>query len=108
MQCAEGFVLERALAPYSTSRDVLTGLYPHCCSSTTGVVSEPDHWAIVVTCTTGQYDIALATGQYPVYCPGCSFDLRHKWDTRTSNLDHCVKLFTPINIYGIVNFDSVA
>ena len=37
---------------------------------------------VVVSCTTGKYhDIALATGQYHIYCPGGSFDLRHRWDT---------------------------
>ena len=37
---------------------------------------------VVVSCTTGKYhDIALATGQYHRYCPGGSFDLRHRWDT---------------------------
>ena len=37
---------------------------------------------VVVSCTTGKYhDIALATGHYHRYCPGGSFDLRHRWDT---------------------------
>ena len=37
---------------------------------------------VVVSCTTGKYhDIALATEQYHRYCPGGSFDLRHRWDT---------------------------
>ena len=43
----------------------LIGLYPHCCNSTTSVVSEFDHWArylyVLIRCTTGQYRI---------YCPG--------------------------------------
>ena len=60
-------VTHECIIPYSTSRGMLTGLYPHCCNSTTSVVSEPDHWAryqVVVSCTTGQYhDIALATCQ---------------------------------------------
>ena len=65
---------------------VLTGLYPHCCNGATSVVSESDHWArythVVVSCTIGHYhNIALATGQYPVYCSGISFDLHHRWDT---------------------------
>ena len=32
---------------------------------------------------TGQYhDIALATGQYHIYCPGGTFDLCYMWDTK--------------------------
>ena len=39
---------------------------------------------VVISATTGQYhDIALATGQYRIYCPGGSFDLRHRWATMT-------------------------
>ena len=41
---------------------------------------------VVVSCTTGKYhDIALATGQYHRYCPGGSFDLRHRWDTNNNS-----------------------
>ena len=38
-------VTHECIIPYSTSRGVLTGLYPHCCNSTTSVVTESDHWA---------------------------------------------------------------
>ena len=42
---------------------------------------------VVVSCTTGQYlDIALPTGQYRIYFPGGSFDLRHRWDTSIYDL----------------------
>ena len=62
----------------------LTGLYPH--SSNTykcGVSVRPLGQApVVVSCTTGQFhDIALSTGQYCIYCPGGTFDQRHRWDT---------------------------
>ena len=44
------------------------------------------HWGWycnIVSCTTEKcHDIALDTGQYHIYCPGSTFDLRHRWDTR--------------------------
>ena len=66
-------IMHEYIIPYSTSRGVLTGLYPHCCNSTTSVVSESDHWA--------RYQQQSAVPQGNVYCPGGSFDLRHRRDT---------------------------
>ena len=40
---------------------------------------------VVINATTGLYIyIALTTVQYGIYCPGGSFDLRHRWATITS------------------------
>ena len=43
---------------------------------------------VVVSCTTGQYIyISLTTKPqcvYGIYCPGGSFDLRHRWATNNS------------------------
>ena len=68
---------------------MLTGLYPY---SIQNVVSEFDHWSmgqapvviILAVRTTGQYHdiIALATGQYHIYCSGGTFDLCHR-DTKS-------------------------
>ena len=76
-------VTHECIIPYSTCRGVLTGLYSHCCDSTTSVVSDYDHVRgqvpVVVSYTTGQYlAIALTTVQYGIYYPGGSFDLRHR------------------------------
>ena len=35
-------ITHECIIPYSTCRGVLTGLYPHCCNSTTSVVSDYD------------------------------------------------------------------
>ncbi len=73
--------MHECIIPYSTCRGVLTGLYPHCCNSTTNVVSDYDQRQVpvVVSYTIGQYlDIALTTVQYEIYCPGGSVDLHHR------------------------------
>ena len=62
-----------ALYSYSPAWGVLTG-----CTQVQGECRQ----CVVISATTGQYhDIALATGQYRICCPGGSFDLRHRWAT---------------------------
>ena len=69
------------IIPYSICRG---GLYHHCCNSTTSVVSESDH-----ACTGPgtyysymQYSCSVYNIIIISYCPGDSFDLGHRWDTK--------------------------
>ena len=69
----------------------LTGLYPT-------VVIALQVWCLSLTTGPGTCSSQLYHRQYPVYCSGGSFDLRHRWDTILFKLknEHTCNMQNPL------------